>query len=849
MTDTRHRTSLGSTFRFVLRLFGLFGAFAAVVGSVIVAIQAPQVLAGEFWTSPGNSIPPLADGSAGTLTQVGAILTLAGAGLAVLWGLVELLGGLFLVTGQKSAEGALTVFLGVTAVAVLVVVNWVSVEFYGRFDTTRDHRFTLDRELVDELKKLDPNTPTTVLVLQLDKTSAYDPDQPDAITAAAQQKITDKVTDLIDELRQHPELSARFNVRVLHRRDEKFEEQLAKATAGQPELRAAVESAPESSIFFASNNRVRRMPFSQFYLLDKTASRGKSEVGGTANPAAANLVLAPQGKERFVRALVGLERRKPKVGLLTIHPYLTSREPEDEGTAAFSAFGLRTALEHDGCQVVDVVLKKGWDGGTGLSPSAATVEESKLEEIEAEYLSASEAALEAEIELKRWEFVREKTKTAPIGEVERMFRGLARGSLTDKEFRDKLQTVVIEPTMRQLRSDADEAKRQAAELEPQYRRLISDDRVQADRRASDVYARLKAAVADCDILIVPRLTTVNLVNRFAISGSLYPLAKSQTKVVQEFLAEGKPVLFAFGPNTGGGFGAATDDNELLLQRLGIELGTQTVLTSVEASAMKKPSTLGNRSVQLPPLEVVRSDNPVAAAFDRANRTVDGTLELKRSGYRPIYLAPRDRPFPFDPVLLRTTDDAWNEDRPLPEPASRPGSRPYFPKFDTSKPDDPKKGTREEERKQKFVVGVTAEVPVPAEWTDPNAAAVQAAAVVGGAADVSIGPGIANAVMTPDRFATKPTDKTVRVAVFGHGGFFVGKKLDPGQEALLVNTVNWQLRRDDSLPKDVAPADEWRYPRVPLDDRQQAYWWAGGWFGPPLVAALLGVVALLFRWRR
>ncbi len=827
MTDTRHRTTAGSTFRFILRLFGLFGLVAAAAGGLIAYVQP--------------------DASAG----FGLVLAAAGGGVVGLWVLAEVIGGLTLVAGEKSREGVVTVLLGVLAVAALVVVNLASAEWYARGDFTRDRRFTLDRELVDDLKKLDPNTPTTVLVLQLDKTSAYDPDQPDAITASAQQKVTEKVLDLIDELRQHPELSARFDVRVLSRKDERFEAQLADAARTQPGLKEAVEAAPESSIFFAANGRVRRMPFSQFYLLDKTASRGKQAIGGEANTAEANLVLAPQGKERFVRALVGLEQKRPKVGLLTIHPYLTSRKPEDEGTAAFSAFGLRTALEHDGCEVVDVVLKKGWEGGTGLSPSAGTFEESKLEEIEAEYMGASESALEALIDRRNLEVTRERVKDAPIADVERNFRTVApRGQRSEAEYRQFLLTRLIEPSIQQLKSDEEEAKRRADAVEPAYRKLLNDDKVQADRRAADVKAKLTAAVADCDLLILPRLTSMNLVNGQVISPSLYPLVKAQTDVVREFLAAGKPVLFAFGPTSGGrGLGGTTDENELTLQRLGIELGNQTVLTVEEAAAMKKPATLGDRSVQLPPLEVVSAGNPVSAAFERADRTVDGTLELKKSGYRPIYLAPRDKPFPFDPVVLRTTGDAWNEDRPTAEPASPQRPRGYFPKFDTAKPDDPRKGTREEERKQKFVVGVAAEVPVPAEWTDPNAAAVQAAAVVSGAADVGFGPGVASAVMTPDTFNRKAADKTTRVAVFGHGGFFVGKKLDPGSEALLLSTVNWQLRRDDHLPTAVPDEAKWKYPRAKLGDAERVYWQVGGWLGLPLLAFAVGVVALLLRWRR
>jgi hypothetical protein len=497
------------------------------------------------------------------------------------------------------------------------------------------------------------------------------------------------------------------------------------------------------------------------------------------------------------------------------------------------------------------VLKKGWEGGTGLSPSAGTFEESKLEEIEAEYMGASESALEALVDRRNLELTRDRVKDAPIADVERNFRTVApRGQRSEAEYRQFLITRLIEPSIQQLKTDEEEAKRRADAIEPAYRKLLNDDKVQADRRAADVKAKLAAAVADCDLLILPRLTSMSLVNGQVIPPSLYPLAKAQTDVVREFLAAGKPVLFAFGPTPSTrGFGASTDENELTLQRLGIELGTQSVLTSAEAAAMKKPATLGDRSVQLPPLEVVASDNPVSQAFERANQTVDGTLELKKSGYRPIYLAPRDKPFPFDPVVLRTTEDAWNEDRPTAESASPQRPRGYFPKFDTAKPDEPRKGTREEERKQKFVVGVATEVPVPAEWTDPIAAAVQAAAVVYDAADIGIGPGVVSAVMTPDSFRRKPADKTVRVAVFGHGGFFVGKKLDPGSEALLLSTVNWQLRRDDHLPTAVPDEAKWRYPRAKLNDAERVYWQVGGWLGLPLLAFAVGVVALLLRWRR
>jgi hypothetical protein len=290
----------------------------------------------------------------------------------------------------------------------------------------------------------------------------------------------------------------------------------------------------------------------------------------------------------------------------------------------------------------------------------------------------------------------------------------------------------------------------------------------------------------------------------------------------------------------------------MLARLGIEAGSQTLITPVEAVEMAKRrggGAFGGKMPDLPPLQVDlkpkggKAVNPVAVAFEQTSRTARKKLEVKRSGYRPLYVTPRlAARSPFAPELLLTTADAWNEDRPLAE-------RDYIPKYEPTKPDDPKKGTREEERKQAFVVGVAAEVPVPAEWTNPNATAFarEAAVVIGGG---PLGGGlplaIPAALISPDDLVAGSNRKTVRVAVFGHGGLFNGPKLDAGQEALLMDTVNWQLRREERLPATVPDSARWRYPRVPLDAKTETYWTWGAALGLPLAAAFLGVMALMLR---
>src|SRR5205085_11021229 len=163
-----------------------------------------------------------------------------------------------------------------------------------------------------------------------------------------------------------------------------------------------------------------------------------------------------------------------------------------------------------------------------------------------------------------------------------------------------------------------------------------------------------------------------------------------------------------------------------------------------------------------------------------------------------------------PVIAETTKDAWNEEKPV-------GDRDYVPKYEPTKFDDPKKGTRDEERRGPFPIGEAVEVPVPADWLEPKLAAAQAAAAVGGGAFAP--GGTADVVLDPAKYsAAVPADKrpdppTVRVVALGHGGLFVGKKLEPAQERLLLHTLNWQLKRDDRLPQDKPAGEKWQYPRV------------------------------------
>jgi hypothetical protein len=152
--------------------------------------------------------------------------------------------------------------------------------------------------------------------------------------------------------------------------------------------------------------------------------------------------------------------------------------------------------------------------------------------------------------------------------------------------------------------------------------------------------------------------------------------------------------------------------------------------------------------------------------------------------------------------MMTSRDSWNEAQPFPTEEREP-------RYERPKPDDPTRGTLDEERRGPFPIGVAVETPVPADWYDSATAS--------------------------------PPD--ARVAVIGQGGFFAGSELKPAQERLTLNTCNWLLGRDDRLPRADQP---WSYPRVRLDAREKELWHWGTRVGLPALFLYFGLVVLLVR---
>ena len=789
MAMNKPQSHLVPRLRFVLRVLGLG---AALAGLALVAAQVPKGWDdfAAMWHPPQK-----------------ARALYACAGLAGLALLVEIVAALGFAAARRNVAGSAAAVQVALAALLLVGINCWAFQNPQRFDWTRDGRFTLPPELREQLARLEKKSETKVIVYQRHKTFGALSDKPDRYDYAAERKVVEKVRDLAELLR---EVGPQLRVEVLDVEEEGYDEKLKALAKDDPALGRAIEAAPENSIFISGAGQVQQMSFNEFYQLDRAASR---QDGG-------NLVLLGQGSqgrgvEPFARRILELEQRRPRVGILVIHELLTTEGSEPGLTLA----GLRKALAAHGFDTRDVVLKRGWDSGR-LEAAADTFEESKLDRLDSELAdldddlkglraeqAANRKALDGlapkpgEDEAKRLKELSDLYGGYfPDGKVTRAGRALLAQTI-----RDNLALMGDEAKARA--KDRDKLRLERDKLDP--------DRVLESRRLTDVKAKLSYAVADCDLLLVPRLTR-RTASGEPITPRLHSFSAEQAAAVKAYLQAGKPVLACLGPinerpgtrlppDLGPG---GPDALERMLGQLGFHLGEQTVLfpSDARAFAERRQALFRQPSpVDTPPLDFSTPVEETDPRLGRAGKlrehplrqglrvlanSVEGGFGLRFRFARPVY---------FDGKAGGTfllTAKGWNEARPFP-------SATYRPRFTQPRPDDPANRTLDARRRGQFSIGA--------------------------AATVSLEKG----------------GKKARVAVIGQGEAFVGPKLDPARERLLLQTANWLLGRDDYLPSADHP---WSYPRRSESPKDPAWseWVWGGQFGLPLLAGFLGVVVLLYR---
>lgn len=801
-----------SRLHFAIRLVGLLGVLAALVGMVLADTKTLEGLASRF-------VPTNLGNSEVILFYLGAILVIGAL-------VVELVALARVAAGRRNALG-LTAFLQVgLAIALLVGVNVWSFHNPVRSDLTRDEAFTLPGDLREQLGHLETSRETTVVVYQCHKATAF-ADKPDLYDSAAERKIVEKVADLVALLR---DLGSRLRVEVLDVQDKSYQERLERITGGNPELRQAIDQTPENSIFISGSGRLQQMSFNEFYQLDRVGSKAGR----------GNLVLLGQGEDGrgihpFVRRILNLQQRRPRVGVLVIHELLTTEGTDD----LFTLAGMRKTLTVNGFDVKDVVLKKGWERGGRIEAAADTFEESKLERLEAELESVNEDIkdLDAELQgsaraLDDLRVVKGEDIAAKLKELSVKYGRFFLGGKVTERGRDLLRSQV-ERDMAGIGEELATKKKEREKLEEE-RKSYDVDTVSESRRLSDVKAKLAFTLADCDLVIVPRLTRQSAGGQLIIP-RLYKLSPEQVDALRDFVQSGKPLLACLGPvseppgiRLPPELGPAGPDGlENLLTQMGFHLGKHTVLFNADARAFveRRQDLLRQAApVEVPPLEF---DSPVPSNDPRLAETADGAREglprlqpeatkpatgpehrlraalrvLAHSGGRGLELRFRfPRPVAYTgPVgqggTFLVTQTGWNESRPFP-------SGDWRPKYTPAKPDDPDNETLDARRRGPFSVGVAAETSL-------------------------------------------PNGKPARLAVIGSGEVFNGRALDPARERLLLVTANWLLGRDDYLPTDASP---WRYPRLGLTPGEQGHdlWLWGTRVGLPVLFAFLGAVVLLFR---
>jgi hypothetical protein len=826
--DIRRPGLFWSRLHFLVRFLGLTGAVCALVGLVLLEPASWQAIEDVVVNTVTGTVVPQVDAKG-----IGAYLLTGGAAAVALALLVEALVILFGVAGRRSAFGFNAVLQAAMAAALLVGINYWSFGHSLRFDCTREKLFTLPTDLRERLRELDAKGKTTVVVYQRHKTFGALTDKPDRFDYAAEKKVVDKLKDVVALLR---EVGPQLSVEELDVEQEGFDDKLAKLTEHAPELRKAIEAAPENSIFISNRagldkkpetpEYVQQMSFNELYQLDKVKSREDNHDRG-------NLVLLGQGDDGrgirpFVRKVLNLEQRRPRVGVLTIHQVLTTEGPE----ASLTLSGLRKALASHGFEVKDVVLKKGW--GRGFPEAAAdTFDESKLEELESdlEDVEGDVKGLADEVKVLK-DQVKDMTPkpgedvAKRLAELSEKYREQLRGGKLTVEAR----TAVLSLLNRQLSATEEELGTRTKERDRLRgeRDKLDVDRITEARRLTDVKAKLAYALADCDVLFIPRLTRMTASGEL-IEPRLYSLDPGQVSAIKDFLKSGKPIFACLGPINErsmsrmppGAPPGGPDGLENLLGDLGVKLGRQTILYPSDGKALaerrvnllRPPTAVDVPAVDFDsktdaiatPWLVKKEELPPNLLHEGLRVTANsvGTaFNLRVRFPRPIYYEPPKGKEPDHEPTFLISPVGWNEDQPFATASSRP-------RFAPPSPTDPNNGSFDAKRRGQFPIGVAVEAAMPEEW------------------------------------GKEVKDKKVRLAVIGQGEVLVGPELRPPQERVLLQTVNWLLGRDDYLPTDEHP---WSYPRLPLtpEDSKHKLWWWGTTVGLPVLFAYLGFVVLLFR---
>jgi hypothetical protein len=851
MTNPRYRPWF-SRLHFLMRLLGLAALFVGVAGLVNAGIE------GLFQTDSGGW---LEEGWQRTLAVLQGqepepsfsdsvrLFVIAGA-IVLLVLLVELLGIIRLASGRRSAAGFnFAVQVGLAAL-LLIGLNYFGFERYHRIDCTRPDEqtgqkaFTLPERIVAQIARL--RGETTIVILQR-RPKVLVEDGGEDYAAISGAVVVEKVRDLADELRLAG--AKKLKIVLLDARTREFRDKLSELTSKEPKLLEAIESAPGNSIIFYTStgegdrklSYVQRIGFDDFRQLDLTLSKEADQGKG-------NLVLLDKGVDQPTRHIFNLEEKKPRVAVLTVHEAFNT----ESQAPIWSLAGLKKVLVSNGFEVRDVILKRDvrssaqrpgvWEG----EPAVALLEESKYQEQKQDRDTIPEILRELEAGMEFDRARRKEWENADTADLRDQAR--RRGYKSGEEFRQEQVTNWTSRIEAKERT-RDALKEELAKLEKELA-AVSDDVIEQQSRETDLAAKMRRVLADCDLVLVARPPIWPY--DYPDNGSLQRLEDFQVRALRDFLKSGKPILACLSPVVKnpnipglpgmGDTGSGVDNFDELLGEMGIRLGKYPLVYPTQTTKVRgNPFQEKEREVPLldfrTPLakldrpafmpSVPTRDNPLRQALALTGRAWGVELDLRYRYPRAVYYQPRvgtgpeSRDARSEKPLDQAAEFLWT--RATSYPTENPRSIRRFVRKDR----DPAEGTPDEMRQGAYPIGVAVDASIPESW----------------------------------RSAGERSARKARVAVIGSGQAFADLELPPARVKLLLDTCNWLLGREDLLgikgPAVEKPRQSaailtpdlpiWEYPRLSrLDEQAKARWqWAMG-LGLPLLFASLGIGVLLSR---
>ena len=220
---------------------------------------------------------------------------------------------------------------GALAAVLLVGVNVWSFHHYERVDCTRDRQFTLPAEVRKDLRQLDPDSKTTIIVYSGTRRSARSPTSRRTITIPPPRR------KVVEKVKRSGRPAPRARRAATQRRSARHPGARTSSRIGSN--RSDTQNAPELTQGHRRRRRKtacsstpgeQRQAAHPALELQRLLSAGQDGVArGSRRPRQSRVALSGHGP--FAQRLTHLEEKRPRIGIAVIHKVLTSTSDHDWG--------------------------------------------------------------------------------------------------------------------------------------------------------------------------------------------------------------------------------------------------------------------------------------------------------------------------------------------------------------------------------------------------------------------------------------------------------------------------------------------------------------------------------------